>query len=106
MSDDTVVNLDFDKLPGGHQASGGLVLGNLTGEDWYNLFNLGERIEFLQGDVILEQNQLYDSLCFVPTAACASNAPMRAKRNCWPNLVSPPFSAKCHFLRNPKSASA
>ena len=65
MSDDTVVNLDFDKLPGGHQASGGLVLGNLTGEDWHNLFNLGERIEFLQGDVILEQNQLNDSLYFV-----------------------------------------
>ena len=41
------------------------MLGNLTGEDWHNLFNLGERIEFLQGDVILEQNQLNDSLYFV-----------------------------------------
>lgn len=65
MSDDNVVNLDFDKLPDGQQAKGGLVLGNLTGADWHNLFGLGERFEFMQGDVILEQNQVNDSLYFI-----------------------------------------
>ena len=54
ISDDNVVNLGFDKLPGGQQAIGGLVLGNLTCEDWHNLFSLGERLEFMQGDAILE----------------------------------------------------
>ena len=36
MSDDNIVNLDFDKVPDGQQAMGGLVLGNLTGEDQVN----------------------------------------------------------------------
>jgi hypothetical protein len=54
MSDDNVVNLDFNKFPGGQQAMGGLVLGDLTGADWHNLFNLGQRLEFMQDDVILE----------------------------------------------------
>jgi CRP/FNR family cyclic AMP-dependent transcriptional regulator len=65
MSDDNVVNLDFNKLPGGQQAMGGLVLGDLTGADWHNLFNLGQRLEFMQDDVILEQNQVNDSLYFI-----------------------------------------
>ena len=65
MSDDNIVNLDFDKVPDGQQAMGGLVLGNLTGEDWHSLFNLGQRLEFMQDDVILEQNQVNDSLYFI-----------------------------------------
>lgn len=65
MSDDNVVNLDFDKVPDGQQAIGGLVLGKLTGADWHNLFNLGQRLEFMHDDVILEQDQVNDSLYFI-----------------------------------------
>ncbi len=37
MSDDNIVSLDFDKMLDGQQAMGGLVLANLTGEDWQSL---------------------------------------------------------------------
>ena len=65
MSDDNIVRLDTDSLPGSHGHLGGLVFGNLTGEDWHKIFNLGQRLEFMHGDVILEQNQKNDSLYFI-----------------------------------------
>ena len=52
-------------MANGQQAMGGLVLRNLTGGDWHNLFNLVERLKFMQDDVILEQNQVNGSLYFI-----------------------------------------